>query len=95
MRESDLVARLGGDEFAIVMAPAQTTQDAERMADRVVRAMREPVPLPGGARLQASVSVGVALFPQHAQDMAGLLRAADDAMYEVKAEGRGHHRMAA
>lgn len=95
LRETDLVARLGGDEFAIVMAPAQSAQDAERMADRVVRAMREPVPLPGGARLQASVSVGVALFPQHAQDIAGLLRAADDAMYEVKAEGRGHHRMAA
>ncbi len=94
LRENDLVARLGGDEFAIVMAPARGAQDAERMADRVVRAMRDPVPLPDGARLQPSVSVGMALFPEHAQDMAGLLRAADDAMYEVKAEHRGHHRMA-
>jgi diguanylate cyclase (GGDEF)-like protein len=89
LRAQDLVARLGGDEFAIVMAVADDVEDASKLADRVIAAMREPVVLGDGTRLQPSVSIGVALFPDHGHDMTTLLRAADAAMYHVKAHRRG------
>lgn len=88
-RETDLVARLGGDEFAIVMAPVGGPRDAERMVARVQEAMRDPVALQDGLELQPAVSIGVAVFPLHADDMGALMRFADMAMYRVKAERRG------
>lgn len=95
LRAGDLAARLGGDEFAIVVASLRDPQDALRLAHRAIAAMDEPVPLPDGTCLRPSVSIGIALYPEHGGDMASLLRAADAAMYHVKARRRGHRHMAA
>ncbi|WP_264080618.1 diguanylate cyclase domain-containing protein [Paracidovorax avenae] len=86
------MARLGGDEFAIVMAPVAGLRDAERMISRVQEAMRDPVTLDNGVQLQPAVSIGVAMFPLHGQDMGALMRFADMAMYRVKAERHGSRR---
>ncbi|MCF2528632.1 putative bifunctional diguanylate cyclase/phosphodiesterase [Yinghuangia soli] len=89
----DTVARLGGDEFAVLVpdlyrsdhdsaAPAPE-KIAQSLARQVVEVLGEPFELDDLA-LDIEVSVGVAVFPDHAADMAGLLQYADVAMYLAK-----------
>ncbi|MEU4568346.1 bifunctional diguanylate cyclase/phosphodiesterase [Micromonospora sp. NPDC023956] len=79
----DMVARLGGDEFAVVSTGLSGVDDARRVADRVARALAEPVPL-DGLPLDVGGSIGIALFPEHGEDFATLMRHADVAMYDAK-----------
>ncbi|MGN9777756.1 EAL domain-containing protein [Micromonospora sp. H33] len=79
----DMVARLGGDEFAIVMTGLTDVGEAREVADRVVAALAEPVPL-DGLPLDVGGSIGIALFPDHGDDFATLMRHADVAMYDAK-----------
>ncbi|MFI5833062.1 putative bifunctional diguanylate cyclase/phosphodiesterase [Micromonospora sp. NPDC051300] len=81
--EGELVARLGGDEFAIVVPRLAGVEEARERADRVVAALAEPVPL-DGLPLDVGGSIGVALFPDHGEDFATLMRHADVAMYDAK-----------
>ncbi|MEV6690541.1 EAL domain-containing protein [Micromonospora sp. NPDC051196] len=79
----DLVARLGGDEFAIVMTGLTEVGQARAFADQVVRVLAEPVPL-DGLPLDVGGSIGIALYPDHGEDFATLMRHADVAMYDAK-----------
>ncbi len=89
VRETDTVARLSGDEFAILLVDAD---DAGVVADRVVRAVAQPM-IALGRRLDPSVSIGVAHHLASAPDDSlgrrGLLQRADEAMYEAKLAGKG------
>lgn len=86
VRSGDVVARLGGDEFAI-LAPRLADADAAReLADRVVAALVEPVAL-DGLPLDVNGSMGIALYPEHGEDFATLMRHADVAMYDAKHRG--------
>ncbi|WUR61169.1 EAL domain-containing protein [Micromonospora chokoriensis] len=78
-----MIARLGGDEFAIVMTGLTDVGQARELADRVVEALAEPVPL-DGLPLDVGGSIGIALFPEHGEDFATLMRHADVAMYDAK-----------
>ncbi|MET8230426.1 bifunctional diguanylate cyclase/phosphodiesterase [Micromonospora sp. NPDC005298] len=78
-----MVARLGGDEFAVVMTGLTDAAQARELADRVVQALAEPVPL-DGLPLDVGGSIGIALFPEHGDDFATLMRHADVAMYDAK-----------
>ena len=89
LRESDVVARLGGDEFAVLLAPVRGESDAVRIADKILQAMATPLLLGGNVRLQPSVSIGIALFPEHGLSANTLLKAADAAMYHAKNRCRG------
>ncbi|CAN7356068.1 EAL domain-containing protein [Pseudoduganella sp. LjRoot289] len=81
------VARLGGDEFAL-MAPAGLSESGlDALASAVLEAARTRFNYLGH-ELSVSASIGLALFPQHAQDTAQLLHAADAAMYVSKRNGR-------
>jgi diguanylate cyclase (GGDEF)-like protein len=84
----DLLARLGGDEFALVIGDAGAERAAS-VAAALQAALAEPFTLEGIV-LQARVSIGIALFPEHGDDFTGLLRKADMAMYAAKATGAGH-----
>ncbi|WP_300629966.1 diguanylate cyclase [Pseudomonas sp.] len=84
LREDDLVARLGGDEFAILLAPLQKTEDAQRIADKIIASMDQPIPLPGNTQVSTSLSIGIALYPDHGATPGTLLNAADAAMYQAK-----------
>ncbi|MFG1736964.1 putative bifunctional diguanylate cyclase/phosphodiesterase [Micromonospora chalcea] len=79
----DMVARLGGDEFAIVVPRLTDIDQARERADRVVAALAEPVPL-DGLPLDVGGSIGIALYPDHGEDFATLMRHADVAMYDAK-----------
>lgn len=82
LRDGDLLARLGGDEFAIVLPGADAT-DAEAAAARLLTALRQPFHL-DQMGLHIDASIGIALSPQHATDVNGLLQRADIALYQAK-----------
>ncbi|RON15712.1 diguanylate cyclase [Pseudomonas brassicacearum] len=89
LREEDLVARLGGDEFAVLLSPLHKTEDAERIADKILASMEAPIPLPGGIHVLTSLSIGIAVYPDHGVTPGTLLHAADAAMYQAKRVARG------
>lgn len=89
LREDDLVARLGGDEFAILLAPLHKLEDAQRIADNINASMDMPIPVPGNAQVLTSLSIGIALYPDHGATPGTLLNAADVAMYQAKRSSLG------
>ena len=89
LREDDLVARLGGDEFAILLAPLHKAEDAQRIADKIIASMDKPIPLPGNTQVLTSLSIGIAIYPDHGATPGTLLNAADAAMYQAKRLSQG------
>lgn len=89
LRENDLVARLGGDEFAILLSPLHKPEDARRIADKIIASMDAPIPLPGNAQVLTSLSIGIAIYPDHGTTPGTLLNAADAAMYQAKRLSQG------
>jgi diguanylate cyclase (GGDEF)-like protein/PAS domain S-box-containing protein len=88
VRSSDLLARFGGDEFVVLLEDVGGAEVAVAAARRICAAVQQPIVLPDGYELVASVSVGVALTePGKSAD--DVLRNADVAMYEAKAKGGG------
>ncbi|TFD04376.1 EAL domain-containing protein [Cryobacterium sinapicolor] len=89
LRPGDLLARLGGDEFAILLEHTDQVE-AEAVAGRLRATLADPFTLEG-ISLQTSASIGIALYPDHGDDLTALLRKADMAMYKAKATHSGHH----
>jgi diguanylate cyclase (GGDEF)-like protein/PAS domain S-box-containing protein len=89
VRPQDTVARIGGDEFALLMPDCGSSGDVERIAQRILRELAQPLTSSdlGGARLTASL--GVVMAPDHGSDPEWLMRLADRAMYDAKVEGGG------
>jgi len=83
------VARLGGDEFAIFLHPVADVNDAETIARLILAALERPFVL-GDLTIEIGASIGVAMYPSHADASATLLQRADVAMYEAKAGHLGH-----
>ncbi|MFW0758291.1 diguanylate cyclase domain-containing protein [Pseudomonas sp. H11T01] len=89
LREDDLVARLGGDAFAVLLTPLHQNEDAERIADKIIASMDLPIQLPGNTSVLTSLSIGIAIYPEHGATPGALLNAADAAMYQAKCLARG------
>ena len=93
VRDEDTVARVGGDEFVAVIGGITDPADMERLARIINAAVARPIEWQGAA-LRVSASIGISLFPDHADDAESLRRAADAAMYMVKKSGRNHYAFA-
>ncbi len=89
VRVTDTVARLGGDEFAVLAVDLADPVAAVEMAERIDRALTGAVML-GGVEVDVTAGVGIALFPDHGEDVDTLLKRADVAMYEAKRARRPH-----
>lgn len=87
VRAGDTVARLGGDEFAVLIGGADAERHAREIASRLLAELAQPV-LYGAERLMVTISIGAALYPQHASTFSSLYKAADEMLYKVKAGGR-------
>lgn len=86
-RSHDIIGRPGGDEF-VVLVPDVDGEVAEKLATRLAFALEQPYHI-GDEELDCAAAIGLALYPEHANTLTGLLRAADQAMYRAKARCRG------
>lgn len=89
VRDVDTVARYGGEEFLVIL-PETPTGEAARVAERI-RAHTEKdrfAPNGGGTEVNVTVSIGFAMFPDHAKTPETLIEAADQALYRSKEAGR-------
>lgn len=92
-RHEDLVGRLGGDEFVLILARLDGgLHRAAVVAQHVVDSLSRPYQL-DGLELAISPSIGISYYPEHAEDVEGLIRAADLAMYQVKQSGRSAYQL--
>jgi diguanylate cyclase (GGDEF)-like protein len=82
LRPEDILGRLGGDEFAIVL-PGVSVEDAKHVAERLVATASEAYIIQG-QEIRCTASVGIALLPQHGEDLWHLISVADHAMYNAK-----------
>lgn len=88
LRESDTIARLGGDEFAVLL-PATDIDGATVTAQKILEALDRPFVVEGFF-LEIGASIGIALFPEHGEDVDMLMRRADVAMYSAKQSSSGY-----
>jgi diguanylate cyclase (GGDEF)-like protein len=86
LRQTDMLARLGGDEFGIILVPVDSVEQGQEMVAVIVDKMNQPFDL-DTMQLKIGASVGISLFPDHADDASTLLRYADVAMYHAKRSG--------
>ena len=87
VRGDDLVARLEGDAFVVLLNDLHSAQHASLMASALLAAIARPVQA-GADSVQVTASIGVALFPDHAQSVDALLQVATAAMRLAKQQGR-------
>jgi len=85
VRRSDTVARTGGDEFSVILEEPTTFKDASRVGRALIKLLDAPLDL-GDRTVQIGASVGVAIFPEDAQDSEALGIVADLRMYDAKHE---------
>jgi len=88
MREGDTLARIGGDEFIAVLGDLESLNDCKPVLDRILKAAAQAIPM-GDVLINVSASIGVAIYPQSANNADLLIRQADQAMYIAKEKGKG------
>ena len=92
VREADTVSRLGGDEFTVILPEIGDVSQAERIANQIVQKMVHPFFfLNDETGYYISASVGLAIYPDDATTLEGLLQCADKAMYSAKSKGRNRY----
>jgi len=94
LRKNDLLARMGGDEFAAVISPYYQIEDLHEIACNIQEAAAIPIKLTNGHIVAVSLSIGIAVFPDDAQTMDGLLEVADAMMYRAKRSSSDERRAA-
>lgn len=83
VREVDTVGRLGGDEFAVILPGLESAEDALIVARRIVQEFKEPHQIEGHL-IDFKVDMGIAVYPDHAEDKKTLIHCADQALYATK-----------
>ena len=84
------IARLGGDEFTLLLRDIKETQDASRVAQRIVDLFSQPFHIESRV-IFISPSIGIALYPNDGRDVDTLLKNADTAMYHAKEKGKNNY----
>ncbi len=87
VRETDTVSRVGGDEFVILLPDINSTEDTDRIIDRILELCNQPIKL-SNHELYASMSIGIAIYPDHGKSERAILKNADIAMYKAKEKGK-------
>lgn len=89
VRDHDTISRLGGDEFTIIIEDLADASDAALVAQNLLNAFHQPVEL--DEQLHISLSIGISLYPNDADQPEALIRNADTAMYRAKAAGKNRY----
>ena len=90
VRDADVVSRLGGDEFLVVLSDISCSEDAARVAAKLIDAISSVAQV-GGHPLSVSPSIGISVFPADGDTADELIRHADAAMYHAKESGRSNY----
>lgn len=93
LRASDTVARLGGDEFVVLLPAIPDINAVTQIAVKILSRLSQPFAI-SGQTLFVTISIGIALFPDHANNLENLLETADKAMYEAKRAGKNRYSIA-
>jgi two-component system, cell cycle response regulator len=94
VREEDTVARLGGDEFMIALWDVRGAERVATVALKLIEAVSLPYSIEGHA-VSMTTSAGVAIYPDHGEDVDMLMKSADLALYEAKRAGKNAYRIVA
>jgi diguanylate cyclase (GGDEF)-like protein len=92
VRQADTVARVGGDEFTILLPQISRVQDAVDVADRALDSLRQPLSIEQ-RELHTTTSMGIAVYPDDAEEADTLFRNAAIAMYRAKEQGRDNYQL--
>jgi len=90
LRESDTVARMGGDEFMLLLPGITQGEDAGRIAQKILEALKPSFNF-HGHELYITASLGIALFPEDGEDTQALLKNANTALHRAKEQGRNNY----
>jgi diguanylate cyclase (GGDEF)-like protein len=93
IRAQDTIGRIGGDEFLIILGGISRAEEAAGVAEKLIAALTRKIATAEQA-LDLGASIGIALYPDHANHADTLRRAADLAMYTVKRSGKGAYAFA-
>lgn len=88
VRSENTLGRLGGDEFLLILESVTSPDAAAEAAQYILAALEKPFRLGSAAELYISASIGISLFPDNGQTANDLLRDADTALHQAKAQGR-------
>ncbi|MGB3640684.1 MAG: EAL domain-containing protein [Rivularia sp. (in: cyanobacteria)] len=88
----DTIARWGGDEFTLLLSEIGDARDAARVAEEILKALK-PAFLIENHLLHISASIGIAVYPNHANDGETLIKNADAALNRAKLQGRNHYQI--
>ncbi len=91
--EAATVARLGGDEFTVVLEDVKNADEPLLVARQLLEVFSTPLVLDSGQQIMISPSIGISLYPDHAQVPTDLLKCADTAMYQAKEAGRNMYQV--
>ena len=90
VRADDTLSRLGGDEFAVVLEAIDIDELTAAVAEKIQRAMSKPFSV-NGETIYLTVSVGISIYPNDADDAVELLKNSDAAMYLAKSQGKNQY----
>jgi diguanylate cyclase (GGDEF)-like protein/PAS domain S-box-containing protein len=90
VRHTDTVSRLGGDEFVVLLSQVKATEDAARIARKLIAALSKPYSIEEH-ELRLSASIGISIYPDNGSEADTLLRNADASMYSAKEAGRSQY----
>ncbi|CAG1022988.1 putative signaling protein [Patescibacteria group bacterium] len=88
VRHNDIVCRLGGDEFLVILFNCSPVTMGFSIAEQIINAIRKPVIIGDKISVSIGISIGLSVFPIHGSNVEVLLKSADEAMYEVKRQGK-------
>ncbi|MBM3709930.1 MAG: GGDEF domain-containing protein, partial [Actinobacteria bacterium] len=91
LRKSDTISRFGGDEFLLLLPDIKSKEDAEKIAEKILLNFQEKFII-SGKKFTATLSIGIAIYPDDGEDSSTLLKNADTALYDVKDSGRNNYR---
>ncbi|WP_164885258.1 two-component system response regulator [Geovibrio thiophilus] len=87
VRATDTVARLGGDEFVILAENVKNEEEASVMAKKIIKAVTAPIYTDNDLVLEVGISIGISIYPEHADQYKILLEEADACVYKSKEKG--------
>lgn len=90
IRADDLLARMGGDEFVVLINGVDSPDHLARIATKILNALQHQDAVSGN-RMEIGASIGIALYPEDAEDGDQLIRNADMAMYRAKENGKSQY----